>query len=147
MTLNQYTNYIKYLYNLRNEPITDTQITESFNAMLESEREDKALIVDINDKGFFIIGKNDNCHPDFDYYIIDTYLDPKYRRQHIMQNAINNFIKNHKGSYMLFILNNNDPAHMFWKTIGMLSIMDDRYNDDEKCTQYVLSPYILERKN
>lgn len=145
MTLNQYTNYIKYLYSLRDEPITDEKIAEAFDTMLELEQENKAQIIDIEDKGFFIIGTKDNCHPGFDYYIINTYIKPEHRHQHIMQNTINDYIKNHPGSYMLCILNNNTPAFTFWKTIGTLSIMDDRYNDDEKCTQYVLSPYISER--
>lgn len=67
--------------------------------------------------GFFIIGLKPNCHPCADYYIQETYIKPEYRRQKIASNYIGNFMKTYKGTYCLYIINNNYAAKQFWKNL------------------------------
>jgi predicted acetyltransferase len=64
--------------------------------------------------GFVFIGVLDSCHPDADYYIQDAYIEPEYRRQHIMEGVIQSFIDAHSGKYCLFLLDENYPAISFW---------------------------------
>ena len=90
--------------------------------------------------GFMLIGVNSNCHEDADYYIQDSYILLEYRRQHIMEDAFQSFIKSHPGKYCLIILNDNKPAISFWnKQFGMnlykeVPIEDYHGMTDEFCT-------------
>jgi len=65
--------------------------------------------------GFFVIGTKENCHPACEYYIQDCYVVQKYREKKVMTNALMEYVKEHKGKYCLFILNDNYIAHSFWK--------------------------------
>lgn len=67
--------------------------------------------------GFLIIGQYPECHPAADYYIVDTYINPEYRRQNIMSEVLLDYIKTYGGKYCLFITSRNDIAKSFWKSI------------------------------
>lgn len=65
--------------------------------------------------GFLIISFPNN--PDIDYFIEQTYIGRRYRRQGIMREAVERYIKDHAGRYGLFILPKNMGAKNFWRTI------------------------------
>ena len=67
--------------------------------------------------GFLIIGQYPECHPDADYYIVDTYINPEYRRQHIMTEVLLDYIQTYGGKYCLFITSRNNIAKSFWDSI------------------------------
>ena len=58
-----------------------------------------------------------NCHPDADFFIQESYIKPKFRKQGLMTATVSKFIKEHEGVYCLFILNNNVNAYQFWHNI------------------------------
>ena len=67
--------------------------------------------------GFLIIGQYPECHPDADYYIVDTYVKQEHRRQHIMSEVVLDYIKTYGGKYCLFIASRNNIAKSFWTSI------------------------------
>ena len=73
--------------------------------------------------GFWILGKNGNCHPDADYFIAEAYIKPEYRREGIMSDRISDWIKkyrktgNRNGKFCLFVLSKNEVAKKFWKHV------------------------------
>lgn len=67
--------------------------------------------------GFVIVGKGSACHPNADYFIIQTYIVPKFRRQGIGKQFMLEYIKNHPGVYCLDIIDRNDIAHKFWSNV------------------------------
>ena len=67
--------------------------------------------------GFLVIGTDPNCHPDADYYIQEAYISPEYRRKGLMSKAVSDFIKEHEGTYCLFIIDNNEIALKFWSAV------------------------------
>lgn len=96
--------------------------------------------------GFVFIGVGENCPKDADYYIWDCYIEPAYRRQHIMEKAIQEFIKDHPGSYALYLIDNNDPAMKFWeKQFSVLNYKESVLSDtlpevDAHCKAYKYVP-------
>lgn len=73
--------------------------------------------------GFWILGKNGNCHPDADYFIAEAYIKPEYRREGIMSDRISDWIEKHRktgnrnGKFCLFVLSKNEVAKKFWKHV------------------------------
>ena len=67
--------------------------------------------------GFLIVSREPNCHPDADFFIQESYIKPKFRKQGLMTATVSKFIKEHEGVYCLFILNNNVNAYQFWHNI------------------------------
>ena len=65
--------------------------------------------------GFLIIGSNQRCHPDCDYFIAQAYVLPKYRDQGRMTAAFKRFEAMHPGKYCMFILHENILARHFWR--------------------------------
>lgn len=98
------------------------------------------VIVDGNEVGFLLIGKDTECVPGYDYFISQTYIQPKYRRQGIMKKIVTDYVKAHKGRYCLFILEKNYPAKNFWKTVqltlNLKTITCPTEFDDEGCKLY-----------
>lgn len=120
--------------------IKDFDILLNYDAYIRSESE----WLDVTDSkgkliGFVIIGTGDNCRPDCDYYIAETYIDRRHRRNGIMKKFITEYIKAHPGRYCLFILDKNVPAKFFWKSIEKelcLKPLTFGENDTEGCSEY-----------
>lgn len=83
--------------------------------------------------GFLIIGKAGNeKHPDAAYGISQAYIAPEYRGQGLMTEAVNGYLKEHKGIYGLLVIKGNTYAYEFWektfKTAGYRSYaLDVKY--------------------
>ena len=101
-------------------PFFDTQEEqeEAARSFIESPY---ALWIDLYDEdlivGFLIIEFGENTHPMTDYYIAQAYVTPEHRGKGIMKNAVQNFIKEHGGDYVLFVLLKNPNAEAFWRKI------------------------------
>lgn len=70
--------------------------------------------------GFVIIGeksKGHDVHPQFDYFIEQTFILPEYRRNGFVSRSLMSFIKYHKGRYGLEVLQKNFKAQEFWKDL------------------------------
>jgi predicted acetyltransferase len=87
----------------------------------QNELDSKGYIIRILDTmktpsqvGFIIIATEEHCPPPYDYYIWDCYVEPEYRRRYIMWDAMQSFIKEHGGSYCMFLIDINVPAQSFW---------------------------------
>lgn len=70
--------------------------------------------------GFVVIGVNSNCHRDANFYVQDCYLEPQYRKRHIMSDVVQEFIKQNPGVYCLFLIDTNLPAINFWNRMFQL---------------------------
>lgn len=65
--------------------------------------------------GFLAIGFRDNCHPDCDYFISQTYVGPGHRRKGLMSAFFKQWLDEHKGATLcMFIIDNNEIAKKFW---------------------------------
>lgn len=65
--------------------------------------------------GFLAIGFRDNCHPDCDYFISQTYVEPGHRRKGLMSAFFKQWLDEHKGAKLcMFIIDNNEIAKKFW---------------------------------
>ena len=53
----------------------------------------------------------------FDYFILDTYIEPAYRRQGLVEKALRELLDRKPGTYGLYILKKNEPALNLWKKL------------------------------
>lgn len=53
----------------------------------------------------------------FDYFILDCYIEPEYRRQGLMEKSLRNLLEQKPGTYGLYILDKNEPALNLWKKL------------------------------
>ena len=113
-----YWDYKNELWKMTGEQYSDKEVWAWYLDILRCE----TYIIRIIDTlktpeqiGFVFIGVGEACPKDADYYIWDCYIEPAYRRQHIMENTIQDFIKGHTGSYALYLIDNNEPAVKFWE--------------------------------
>lgn len=53
----------------------------------------------------------------FDYFILDSYIEPAYRRQGLMEKALRELLDRKPGTYGLYILKKNEPALNLWKKL------------------------------
>lgn len=68
--------------------------------------------------GFLAIGFRDNCHPDCDYFISQTYVEPGHRRKGLMSAFFKQWLDEHKGATLcMFIIDNNEIAKKFWLSL------------------------------
>lgn len=49
-----------------------------------------------------------------DYFIEELYIKPQLRRQGLASEAVGRFLAEHKGTYGIYILNNNAAGKAFW---------------------------------
>ena len=80
--------------------------------------------------GFLIIGKhNKEVHKDADYAVAQAYIDPKYRHQGLMTDAVKDYVGRHPGVWSLLVMQRNDYAKEYWpnlfEKIGARSIPMD----------------------
>jgi len=67
------------------------------------------------DIGFIVVGTHPECHAQADYFIINAYIKPAYRRKHLMTRYVRKFVESHPGIYCLDIINKNVAAKAFWR--------------------------------
>lgn len=67
--------------------------------------------------GFAVISLNNNSDFNFDYEISDAFVRKKHRGKGYMTKTISEFVKNHKGKYLLHILKCDDIAIKFWNDL------------------------------
>lgn len=53
----------------------------------------------------------------FDYFILDSYVEPAYRRQGLMKNMLKSILSERTGTFGVYILNKNEPALELWKNL------------------------------
>ena len=100
-----------------------------------------------DENGFLIIGTAPECHPDCDYFIVETFLRKEFRGKSIMADAVKRFVKSHKGTYCLWILDKNHYAKKFWHHIFTdvgyrlkdLKVIPNTF-DQSICKQYGYEP-------
>lgn len=68
----------------------------------------------------FMIYSNGKCNvvglksKPVDYFIEELYIIPLRRRKHIASETVKRFLATHKGTYGIYILDNNKTAKAFW---------------------------------
>lgn len=123
-----YKKYINELYNIEGlESLNDEKLEELFYNLSNNINMRWIYIYPDSHKtneskytipiGFLVIGEYPECHPDADYYIVDAYIQPEYRRQNIMSEVLLDYIKTYGGKYCLFIASKNNIAKSFWNSI------------------------------
>ena len=54
-----------------------------------------------------------------DYYLWDAYVKPSCRRLGLMRQTVENYVRNHPGTYGLVMMDVNEGSHKFWaSTMG-----------------------------
>lgn len=134
--LKMFLEYIYELRRMRNESVTDKEIYNMFEELQWEISQGFCEWIDIDGVGFIVIGRGLKCPPDYDYYIIDTYIKPENRRKGLVSKTIKKYMNEHKGKYCLEIINANKAAKCFWKSVGELHIITDWHIDDKKSTPY-----------
>lgn len=96
-----------------------------------------------NFRGFLAIGFRDNCHPDADLYIAQTYTVSEYRRQGIMRRFFTDWLNSQRKGVKLcmFIIDRNETAKKFWfslmPSLGYEQMpLAEIYEPDGYTTQY-----------
>lgn len=114
--------YYEYKRELGNTSSTLAEDAEQDIAVV-TEREDMGLIKiqepDYPLAGFMVysIGK---CNvvglksKPVDYFIEELYIKPQLRRQGLASGAVGRFLAEHKGTYGIYILDDNVTAKAFW---------------------------------
>ena len=102
--------------------------------------------------GFLVVGKHgtEHCHPEADWFVCQSYVRPRYRRQGIMGRAVGGFVDAHAGTYALHVLRRNTAAQAFWATtfLGLGYTMVPMADcsivaDDEDYLLWTFSPDIV----
>ena len=65
--------------------------------------------------GFVLLTNGSHCPPGYDWFVMECFVEEKYRKQHLMTQALDKIIEAHHGSFGLFILSRNVVAASFWK--------------------------------
>lgn len=131
-----FSEYITEIRNLMNKTIEPNEIHNMFQEIKKDMRKRNTEWIDIGDVGFIIVGKSPNCNPSCDYYIEECYITPEYRRQGLMTETIKDYVTDHNGTYCMFIINENAIAKKFWESLFIINVLNDRFNNNENCTQY-----------
>lgn len=93
------------------ETIANSFINESYSRWENIWADDKELA------GFFIICKENGCHPDADYFIAQLYIRPEYRRKGYAKKTVLEYMRKHRGTYCKFMIKKNHDAYAFWDMI------------------------------
>jgi predicted acetyltransferase len=114
-----YREYVDELENMRGLPASERTTSSEIKEWCKDYYENPHYTwIDIYHEnqivGFLIIADKENCHPDCDYFIVQSYVEPKFRKKHLMTNAVHSFVSTHKANYCLVIVNNNKFAYDFW---------------------------------
>lgn len=112
-----FTWYQKELDEINESPVYDQTIMELFCSLYTAP---STIWIDIKvddvTVGFLVIGYGENCHLDAKYYIQEAFIMHGYRNRGLMTQALLDFMKDHQGSYVYYVLKKNLKAKKFWKT-------------------------------
>lgn len=53
----------------------------------------------------------------FDHFILDSYIEPPYRRQGLMEKALRELLARHTGTFGVYVMKKNEPAQNLWKKL------------------------------
>jgi len=112
--------YMRELSPMLREPYDETETDECFDRLTNPQNKDIRWIDLFRDgklAGFLAVAKDAECHPCADWFIIQTYVAPAFRRMHIAYKAAVQFLKEHKGVFVLDIAKGNNIAHKFWAKV------------------------------
>lgn len=116
-----FTDYILELQILKREPITQYVIDEYFKEIQQGIESSKVEWIDIDKgNGFMVVAKTAT---EFDYFIVDIYCKPEFRRRHLAKRAVKKYIEEHQGSYCIEFTDDNQIARLFWDNIGQLEMI------------------------
>ena len=82
-------------------------------------------------------------YPPFEWYVMETYVKPEYRKQGLVSKALKDFTVDHSvKSYGYVVLNENDYADNFWKNrfkeLGFkVERKDDYFKQFDGCKGYI----------
>lgn len=65
--------------------------------------------------GFILLTHGSHCPVNYDWFIMECYIDSDHRREHLMTDALNQLFSSHQGTFGLFVLSSNLTASEFWK--------------------------------
>lgn len=128
--------YLRELRKIRKEQILFTEIFAIYEELQTGLETGLCEWIDIDNVGFVVIGKKEICPLEYDYYIIDTYIEPSSRRKGITSKIIRDYMCQHKGKYYLEVINDNKTALEFWHSIGELHKVPNWNIQDSKSTPY-----------
>lgn len=112
-------NYLNELRDLYNISFVNEE-SNSYDAYITAEHTEWIdIFADGSDEpiGFLIVGEQENCYPDANYYIEELYIVPEFRNKGLASATVTDFLNNHKGVYCLFIINDNNIAKTFWNKV------------------------------
>ena len=111
-----YVEYIRELNTFLTVPITPDEIEYGFNQQNTSyDIMWKDIFYEKKRVGFVIFATGDLCHPDTDYFIVNTFVKWQYRRKHLASDTVRQFLAQYPGRYSLDIINRNFVAMQFWE--------------------------------
>lgn len=64
--------------------------------------------------GFVLLTNGSHCPENYDWFVMECYIDPGHRRKHLMQQALDQIMQTHHGTFGLFNLCQNLVAGTFW---------------------------------
>lgn len=64
--------------------------------------------------GFILLANGPHCPVNYDWFIMECYIAPEFRRRNLMTDALNKLFSSHHGTFGLFILSANIVASIFW---------------------------------
>ncbi len=137
---------------LRNVPAKN--IHAQFNGFIDNPFTEVLLIHKGKDlAGFVVIGTDLNCHPNADYYIMEYYIVPKYRKSkkdgrngYLFASFIKDHIKTHPGKYCMYLYEGDDKLRDYWMKIFEESGYSMRKENDEYAMP-MLDQYFAENKD
>lgn len=130
--------YLKELRDLYNISFSNEE-SNLYNTYIASEHTEWIdIFADDSDEpvGFLVVGEQENCHPDANYYIEELYVEPEFRNKGLASATATNFLHNHKGIYCLFIINDNNIAKIFWDKVFTSCRYTETKLYDEYSDQY-----------
>lgn len=64
--------------------------------------------------GFILLTNGSHCPINYDWFVMECYIDAKHRRNHLMRHAMDQMVQTHQGKIGLFVLCQNLVAGSFW---------------------------------
>lgn len=111
--------YTEYMYELSKfftKSVTPEEIEYGFNQQNNSpDIIWNDIFYEKKRVGFVILGINEMCHPDADYFIVNTFVKQQYRRKHLASDTVTRFLQERPGKYCLDIITRNFTAEQFWE--------------------------------
>ena len=115
--LRLFTWYENELDMINGEPVNDVPIIDLFCTLYTLKDTDWIDIkVEDGRVGFLVIGYGNNTHPDADYYIQEAFVMNGYRKRGLMSRALSDYMKDHEGCYVYYVLRKNMEAKYFWNS-------------------------------